>query len=260
MTWIYGIEVWDALHEDRRRALLNAELAVACSQFTITKFEALHGPLPAARVCWLSTEDDEAPVRLAAFAGPPTVLCVGRIELDQDYKGHREMIAAWADVVAAVPDARLVFVGGGDGVSVMRKLAQSSAAGGNIDILGFVAEERLPELYQSAHVFAMPSRNEGFGIVYAEAMRFGVPVIASVHDAGQEVNVHGETGLNVDMDDPADLTRRIIELLSDRSLCQRFGAAGFARWDEHFRYSAFARRLKTCLSGFLHAEVSGQAR
>jgi phosphatidylinositol alpha-1,6-mannosyltransferase len=252
-TWIHGIEVWYGLHADRRRALAGSSLVLANSRFTLAKLEARHGPLERAKVCWLATEDDDAPAAGADFEGPPLVLSVGRIDADQDYKGHRELVAAWPKVVAAVPEARLVLAGGGTGVEAIRALARSSPAATSIDVQGFVPESEIPSLWRKAHVFAMPSRNEGFGIVYAEAMRCGLPVIASVHDGGREVNIDGETGYNVDLNRPAELTERIIALLRDRDLLRRLGAAGLSRWHAHFRYSVFADRLASCMQGFLDA-------
>lgn len=249
-TWVHGIEVWHALHPSRRRALERSALVLVNSRFTIERFLSLHGPLDVpAKVCWLSTEDDSPPVARADFSGPPVVLCVGRI-LDgpEGYKGHRELIDCWPAVTSAVGGARLVFAGGGQGLAALRAYAAASPAAPAIDVLGFVPEAQMAALYARAHVFAMPSRNEGFGIVYAEAMRYGVPVIASIHDAGGEVNVHGVTGYNVDMDRPDDLPGRIVGLLSDRETLLRFSDAGYKRWDGHFRYSSFARRLRESLA------------
>jgi phosphatidyl-myo-inositol dimannoside synthase len=250
-TWIHGIEVWYDLHADRKRALAGSAVVLVNSQFTLEKYQSLHGPLPRAKLCWLATEEDDPPAFVADFSGPPKVLCVGRIDLDQNYKGHRELIEAWPTVAAAVPDARLVFAGGGSGLTLLQSVAAASPAARSIDVLGFVPESDVAALWQTAHVFAMPSRKEGFGIVYAEAMRHGLPIIASVHDAGQEVNIDGVTGYNVDLDQPGQLAERLIHVLVNTGHARKLGAAGFKRWQEHFRYSAFAARLNDCLNGFL---------
>ena len=97
----------------------------------------------------------------------------------------------------------------------------------------------------------MPSRGEGFGLVYIEAMRYGVPVIASIHDAGQEVNVDGQTGYNVSLDRPRELGDRLVELLSSPSLMRQLGAAGRVRWHEFFRFSAFKRQFLPIVDAFL---------
>jgi phosphatidylinositol alpha-1,6-mannosyltransferase len=176
---------------------------------------------------------------------------VGRIDKEQDYKGHRQVIGSWAGIVAAVPEARLVVAGAGTGLDAMKELARQSAAAASLEFLGFVSERDMPALWRRTHVFAMPSRNEGFGIVYIEAMRHRVPVIASVYDAGREVNVDGVTGFNVELDRPAQLADAVVQLLREPDRARAMGEAGHARWRDDFRYGAFAVRLNHALSGFL---------
>ena len=165
------------------------------------------------------------------------------MEATEGYKGHAELLAAWPAVVARAPTARLIFAGGGSGVAALREAAASSPVAPSIEVLGFVPENELAGLWARASVFAMPSRGEGFGLVYIEAMRHGLPVIASRHDAGAEVNVDGVTGFNVVLDDAGELADRLIALLVDEQLMQRMCEAARVRWTEHFRYSAFRTRL-----------------
>jgi phosphatidyl-myo-inositol dimannoside synthase len=89
----------------------------------------------------------------------------------------------------------------------------------------------------------MPSRGEGFGLVYADAMRHGLPVIASSHDAGAEIVADGVTGFCVSLDVPAELSRRLCELLDAPRHAEAMGQAGQRRWQEHFRFSAFRDRF-----------------
>ena len=109
----------------------------------------------------------------------------------------------------------------------------------------------MADLWRRCTVMAMPSRGEGFGLVYIEAMRYGVPAIASVQDAAQEVNVDSVTGFNVNLDHPQELPERIVQLLRDRDTAAAMGRAGQARWAEHFRYSAFRQRFKVVLHKLL---------
>jgi phosphatidyl-myo-inositol dimannoside synthase len=250
-TWIFGIDAWYGMSTARRRTLEASDLVLASSAFTLSKFESLHWGLPKAKVCWLSTENDDEPSKPPLFQGAPQVLILGRIDKGEYYKGHHELIAAWPKVVAAIPEARLVIAGGGSGLDAIKSLASSSPVAPQIDVLGFVPEADIAALWQSAHVFAMPSRNEGFGLVYAEAMRYGLPVIASVHDAGNEVNADGVTGFNVDLDRADDLTEKLIFLLEEPDKARAMGQAGRQRWREHFRYSAFARRFRQSLTGYI---------
>jgi phosphatidyl-myo-inositol dimannoside synthase len=242
-VWLHGLEVWEGLRADYARVISRADQIFVNSGFTLRRYERMHGPLPMARVCWLGTEHDAPPDTPATFTGPPTVLIVGRLDTTQGWKGHAELIDCWPKVVAAVHGARLVIAGGGTGLAAMRDTARASSAASSIDVLGYVSEADMPALFERAHVFAMPSRQEGFGIVYVEAMRYGVPVVASVHDAGREINVDGETGFNVDLERRDELSERLIYLLSDPDRAAAMGHAGLRRWHQHFTYSSFAKRF-----------------
>lgn len=250
-VWIHGIEVWENLRRDHLRTLHRADMVLVNSQTTLDRHQSIHGELSRARVCWLGTEADSPPDQGAAFEGPPTVLMLARVVSPHNQKGHAEVLAAWPAVIAAVPSARLVFAGGGPGLDELKALARSSPARGNIDVLGFVAEDRISELFRAAHVFAMPSRKEGFGIVYAEAMRFGIPVIASDLDAGKEVNVDGVTGYNVNLDRQGDLPDRLIALLRDPAHAAMLGQNGLRRWHEHFSFPSFERRFLSLIEDFV---------
>lgn len=252
-VWIHGIEVWSALSEERRQVLQQASLVLSNSSFTLQRVQEMHGELPQARLCWLATEDDDIPTMLPDRSGPPTVLIVGRVDEDRFEKGHQELIHAWPKVTAAVPDARLVMAGSGSGYQRLLDEVKSSSAARSIDVLGYVPEEKINELWLKSHIFAMPSRKEGFGIVYAEAMRFGLPVIASVHDAGAEVNLHGQTGFNVNLDRPGELEDQIITLLRNPDLAHSLGQAGQRRWFQNFRYSAFNTRFSRHFGEFVGA-------
>lgn len=74
-------------------------------------------------------------------------------------------------------------------------------------------------------------------------MRYGLPVIASVHDAGQEVNLDEVTGYNVDLERAGELADRLISLFDDRDAAFAMGQAGQERWRNNFRYGAFRDRL-----------------
>ena len=250
-VWIHGIEVWEnELRKDRLRAAHAASFMVVNTNYTRERAIRQDKVFESTRVCWLATLEDDAPLALASLDGPPIVTILGRLD-NAAYKGHHELIEAWPAVVSAVPNARLIIAGGGPQLDHYRSLAKTSPVSAQIDVVGLISESALDRLWSRTVVLAMPSRGEGFGLAYIEAMRRGVPVIASIHDAGAEVNIHGLTGFNVDMTRPDDLKDSIVELLRNRDLAMRLGAAGQRRWRDHFRYSAFRERFLKELSYFM---------
>jgi phosphatidylinositol alpha-1,6-mannosyltransferase len=172
---------------------------------------------------------------------------VGGLRSDQAYKGHEEVIQAWPAVVAAVPDARLVIVGDGDDRPRLERLARKSGAGDRIAFTGFASDELLAACYERAALFVMPSRGEGFGLVYVEAMTRGLPCIGSRHDAAGDVIVNGKTGLLVDQDDIHGIAQAIASLLRDPDRRRAMGEAAKHRVGEEFTTAAFRRRLNTLL-------------
>jgi phosphatidylinositol alpha-1,6-mannosyltransferase len=248
-VWAHGIEVWDEVRADRAQALARAEIVLVNSAYTRERADPTLGRLRDVRLCRLGAYADETAPRVPA-QGPPTVLLLGRVEPGWP-KGQGVLVSLWPRVVAAVPQARLLLVGKGPGLEPLRELARQSTAAGHIDIAGFVPEADIEAAWARASLLAMPSLTEGFGLVFIEAMRRGLPVIASSADAGQEVNIDGATGYTIARDNSGRLVDAIVALLRDSDLAAKFGAAGAERWRAEFSFSAFERRLVAALGDFL---------
>jgi phosphatidylinositol alpha-1,6-mannosyltransferase len=248
-VWAHGIEVWDEVRADRRAALERADLVLVNSAYTRERAAPTLGRLADVRICRLGSYTDEPGPRSAA-SGPPTVLLLGRVEPGWP-KGQGLLVALWPRVVAAVPEARLLLVGRGPALGDLRELAAKSAAAANIEVAGFVPEAEIEQVWARASVFAMPSLTEGFGLVFIEAMRRGLPVVASRADAGSEVNLDSVTGYNVDRRHEAEIADALIALLRDPELRQRLGEAGAARWRAEFSFSAFERRFAAAMTAFV---------
>jgi len=245
-VWIHGYEMWNHLRPDYERVALAADLVLVNSRYTLEKSELFCGRIDQARLCWLGTEEDEPPPPAPKPSGPPVLLFVGRTD-ELFGKGQDLLIEAWPAVVSKVPEARLVFAGGGNRLGALKDLVRQSPAQASIDVLGFVGEGAMDALWRHATAFAMPGCYEGFGLVFVEAMRHGLPVIASTDDASAEINVDGVTGFNVSRSDRDGLIDRIVALLGDRDRAARMGQAGERHWREHFRFSKFKARLHEAL-------------
>jgi phosphatidylinositol alpha-1,6-mannosyltransferase len=251
LVFTHGIEVWEDTRPDRLAWARRADLLLCNSAYTRARADRIHGGFSRAQVCWLATERDDLPSVAHQAEGPPRVLIVGRID-PEPWKGHHALIDAWPEVVAAVPGARLVVVGDGPGMAATRARAAASSTAGTIEFEGFVPEDQMDRVWSAASVFAMPGVMEGFGLVYIEAMRYGIPVVASVHDAAPEVNLEGVTGYNVNLRKKGELAERLIHLLRNPDLIARLGDNGRQRWLEHFRFARFRDRF----SKYLHSWIA----
>ena len=123
--------------------------------------------------------------------------------------------------------------------SGLKRRPGAAAPVGGIRFTGFLSREALAERYAAASVFALPSRGEGFGVVYLEAMANGLPCVGSKGDAAGEVIVDGVTGLLIDPEQPATLRAALVQLLCDRALRCQLGEAGRARLSTHFTFARF---------------------
>lgn len=178
--------------------------------------------------------------------GKRVILHVGRMSSQEQYKGQDVLILGLAQILAHYPDTQLVLVGQGDDATRLRNLAFSQPPNiqNAIFMPGFVQDDLLDQLYQSAYVFAMPSRGEGLGLVYLEAMRWACPCIGSWADASQCAIQHGVTGLLTNNpSDPDEVAQLLLNLLDQPELARSMGEAGFNRLKEYFLFPHFKERF-----------------
>lgn len=182
---------------------------------------------------------------------PPNVLLVGRMDASQwrrgSGKGHDKLLAIWPDVVYRIPEAQLWFVGGGDDESRLRDAARDRGLLTSVHFFGPLDGHDLADSYRQSAVYAMPSRNEGFGIVYAEAMYHGLPCIASRDSGASEILEDGITGHLIDNSDTGELRSRLLELLLNPDLRARMGEAARAVSKQRFVYDRFSIALLDAL-------------
>lgn len=159
--------------------------------------------------------------------GEAVVLSVAR---QYPRKDTATLLAAFPAVLDAHPRTRLRIVGGGPELPALRARARALGLGEAVCFLGEVPGERaVRREYFQADVFCLPSRQEGFGIAFLEAMAAGLPVVGAAAGAVPEVVPEGEAGLLVPPRDPEALAAALIRLLGDAELRRRLGGAGRRR-------------------------------
>ncbi|MDK0519037.1 glycosyltransferase family 4 protein [Streptomyces sp. ML-6] len=185
------------------------------------------------------------------LADRPVVVCVSRLV---PRKGQDTLILAMPKILAQVPDAVLLIVGGGPYADDLERLAVRTGVDASVRFTGPVPWEELPAHYGAGDVFAMPCRTrrggldvEGLGIVFLEASATGLPVVAGDSGGAPDAVLDGETGWVVRGGSSEEAADRIVTLLRDPELRRRMGERGRAWVEEKWRWDLLAERLRALL-------------
>ncbi|GAB7183648.1 glycosyltransferase family 4 protein [Kitasatospora sp. Ki12] len=246
-----------------RRIGAGTDVLTYLGEYTRSRIAAAVGPEAAARMVQLPPGVDETAFhpgsggaevrRRLGLADRPVVVCVSRLV---PRKGQDTLIEAMPQILADVPDAVLLIVGGGPYRADLEKLADTTGVRDSVRFTGSVPWEELPAHYGAGDVFAMPCRTrrggldvEGLGIVYLEASATGLPVVAGDSGGAPDAVLEGETGYVVPGGSAPAAAERIVRLLRDEELRRRMGEAG-RRWVERsWRWDLLAGRLTSLLAG-----------
>lgn len=253
----HGIEVWQPLSPLRRRALQRADVVLAPSRST-AEHVAAQQQVPRERirvVPWaLDPQFETRAVAAAAKVSLPgtfpsgrVILAVGRWLASERYKGMDHLIAVLPRLLHDWTDLELVFVGEGDDRAWLEHLAAEQGVARHVHFLSGLSQAELSACYAACEIFALPSRGEGFGMVYLEAMSHGKPVIAGAHGGAPEIVEDGVTGYLVPHGDTAQLTTALRALLSEPEHAREMGTRGRKRVEREFRFEGFAKALKRVL-------------
>ena len=183
----------------------------------------------------------------AANARPatrPTVLAVARM---YPRKRLNDLVIAAARLRSRIATLQVRIVGEGPESARLRALAARHGLGDSVVFLGHVARSTLAVEYGRAHCFCLPSVQEGFGIVYVEAMAAGLPIVACRAAAVPEVVLDRRVGLLVAPRSPDELATALERLLSDAKLRREMGEEGRRRV-ETFDLVPVASRFVQALS------------
>ena len=262
----HGIEVWRPFTWVERRALRGAWRIFCVSEFTrgeILKQVDLSPErlvvLPNARDPGLDNaaplgSAGATPVSAATVPEPPSVtspelaatrpviLTVARLTSFERYKGIEHLIDAMPAILAQKPTVKLRIVGRGDDRPRLEQRARDLRLGDAIEFTGYVEDARLKAEFAGCSLFALPSKKEGFGLVFAEAMACGRPCLGAREGGIPEV-ITPESGVLVDYGDVPALATACLHAL--RKNWDRDAIRGRA---EEFSYTRFRSRLKEHLS------------
>jgi glycosyltransferase involved in cell wall biosynthesis len=245
----------ELLGELEDELLRRCDVVISNSQATVETLERVyeldtasvrHGIVPYGM---LPTPDREVETLRERSDEEVKVLFVGRLE---GRKGILDLFAAIPLVLDRFPNTRFIIAGSDnseqDGFLKEHKIDYPTffqrhyrSYTPQVDLLGFVDEDRLDELYRSCDLFVAPSLYESFGLIYLEAMNQCRPVIGCSAGGPKDIIVDGETGRLVPPESPQQLAEAIIELVGSQTLRHDMGLAGRRRLLEKFSHTAMAQ-------------------
>lgn len=257
----HGIEVWRPLRHQKKKLLKYCDKIVCVSQFTRDKMISLHNADPNKCVVLnnaidpfikLPTEFEKPQKLLSRYnltKQNPVIFTLTRLASTEKYKGYENVIVAIGALKQKFPGIRYILSGKYDREEELRvkALIARHDVADNVLLTGFVDEEELGDHFLLADLFVLPSKKEGFGIVFIEAQACGLQVICGNADGSIDAIRNGELGKAINPDDHQQLETEIVNYLthplslSQRSLLQQKSL-------QHFSEEVYINNLQKLLA------------
>lgn len=227
----HGIEVWMPLTNLKKWMLKKCDRILSVSDFTKESLVTLNGIHPnkidILNNCldpflpeYIGQEKDASLLnRYGLNQSNKIILTLTRISEKEKYKGYDHVLYAVKHLKELYPSLRYLIVGKYDANEKNRidTIIESLGIKDYVVFTGFIPDEEIAAHFKLADVYVMPSKKEGFGIVFIEAMYYGIPVIAGNKDGSVDALAKGELGLLVNPDDKEEITNAIRKVLENQN-------------------------------------------
>ncbi|MEH2416554.1 glycosyltransferase [Nostoc sp.] len=222
-TIAHGVEAWDLKNTEVEKSLRHADQILAVSHYTRDRILEKHNLNPD-KISILPNTFESSRFQPAPKPGylleqyklkieQPIILTVARLADAERYKGYDQILQALPYIRQIIPDVHYVIVGKGNDKSRIEQMIVQLGLQNCVTLAGFVPDEQLCNYYNLCDVFAMPSKGEGFGIVYLEALGCGKPVLGGNQDGAIDALCHGELGALVNPDNIEEIARTLVQIL-----------------------------------------------
>lgn len=249
---LYGVEAWSKPGFLRAANLGRASRILSISQITKDRF-LTWAPVESSKVELHPNGIDlskygpgEKPKYLLdryGLVGKKVLLTLGRLDARERAKGFDQVIDAMPGLLETEPDLSYLIVGDGSDLERLRQKAQGKGIGSAVIFAGRIPEDEKADHYRLADLYVMPSRWEGFGFVFLEAMACGIPVVASAIDGGRDAVRDGQLGALVDPENP--------EQLADAILIGLAKPKGIPKGLDYFSVANFDRRMHSLVDALI---------
>jgi phosphatidylinositol alpha-1,6-mannosyltransferase len=239
---LHGIEAWEQLPWLQRMAARRASRIIATTFYTAREFCFLNGvDQERCVVIPLAAGISSRPIQRNAPKAELKLLMVSRLSKADHYKGVDTLLEALR--LGRTEELALILeiVGAGDDTERLEDLARSLQIRDAVRFRGALPDQEVQRSYDEAHVFVMPSKKEGFGIVFVEAMASGLPCIGANHGGTPEVIEHSETGFLIEYGDAAQMVIYLRALLKSSDLYRTLSRAAHRRATETLGFDSMAK-------------------
>lgn len=257
IMFAHGIEIWDVLNSFKKRMIRSCDRIFSVSHFTCEKIKEVHG-IPAEKCKVLNNCLDpflplpsqngksEVLIKKYGFQSSDKILfTLTRLSPSERHKGYDKVLEALVNIKQHYQGIRYLLAGSYDDVEKKYLDSKTDELGltENVTIAGFVPDEELGDHFALADIYVMPSIKEGFGIVFIEAMYYGLPVIAGNKDGSVDALCNGELGVLVD---PMD-TEAIQDAIENILVNKKAYIPNRELLLEKFSYDSYKRKLEELL-------------
>ncbi len=253
----HGIEVWEPLKGYKKYMLRKCDKIICVSEFTRQKMEDLFN-LPVENLVVLNNcidpyllpgqnenKDEKLLSKLGFTKNDLVLMTLTRLSSKELYKGYDHVLESIYELKKKYPSIKYLIVGKYDDREKQRidAIVERLSLQQQVVFTGFISDEELSRHYHAADLYVMPSKKEGFGIVFIEAMLYGLPVIAGNKDGSTDALLQGRLGLLVDPDDKAAITASIEKVMLDTTAYK----PNRQLLMEHFGFEVYKKKLQTIL-------------
>lgn len=261
-VWIvaHGIEIWRPLTWFKKNLLSCCDKIMCVSAFTRQKTISLHGVDPAKCMVMNNALDpyikpplnfikpDYLLQRYHLNSENKIIFTLTRLASTEQYKGYEQVIRVIGMLKAKLPGIRYILSGKYDTEEGERinGLIKKYAVEEQVIVTGFIKETELEDHFLLADLFVLPSKKEGFGIVFIEALACGLPVICGDGDGSIDAIRNGELGTAINVDDIDELKHAISKAL-DVPLTNDYRRHLQNKCLEYFNTNAYTNTLEKIL-------------
>lgn len=258
----HGIDVWGELSKIKQKLLTETDRILSVSSFTKGKLVDRHN-VPADKVTvFHNTIDPYFPIpdavtkseslrsRYGLSENDFVLYTLTRLSSTELYKGYDNVIQAVGEIAQANKAIKYVIAGKYDKQEKSRidKLIADNGLTDHVILAGFLDEQELVAHYQMADMYIMPSKKEGFGIVFIEALVCGVPVVAGNADGSVDALMNGELGTLVNPDSINEIQNAILDQMKAGPATESEQISIRKKTLDNFSFSSYKKRLRAIIA------------